>query len=93
MNQNTPATEDGGKLFTLATKTRPPHLWGPEKMVCAPLIQKEKACLHCSLVRITVLQGNPHREYRWGNGPQFERDIEPDCMPSVEHQQQPEAAQ
>lgn len=91
--------DDGGKLFTLATKTKPPpspHVWGAQARVAATEAlsgheQMEWHCQRCSLVRITVMppQGDARREWRWaGSRSQFIDVVTPECIPTIEVQAQ-----
>ena len=70
-------------MFKLATTPRPE----PHKFPRAVVVrtghneQHERTCPNCRLVRITVITatGDVRREYRWGEGLQFEQDYEPEC--------------
>lgn len=79
---------DGGQVLALATKAKrpsPPHKFASPRSVpaCETISgfeQIERACITCGLVRITVMQGEGYRAYRWGNAPfQFDDGVEPEC--------------
>lgn len=92
-----PSTE-GGKLFELATKVKPPpklHVFGPTRVIPAAdaddgLERHERWCAVCQLVRITVFppawSKTPAawREYREGSTkPSFLSDREPECTGEI----------
>lgn len=70
-------------MFKLATMPKPqPHRFGlASRGKLGSREQHERSCPNCGLVRITVItsRGEVRREYRWGDGPQFEMDHEPFC--------------
>ncbi len=73
-------------LFKQVTCLPPPkHAFGP--IIDVPATddrpqQKERTCLVCGIVRITVLEGEGRREWRWpGMSAQVADDFRPECVP------------
>jgi hypothetical protein len=76
-----------GYVVHLPPPKHQPHMLGPEVTVPADLsptghAQKEKTCLRCGAVRVTVLPKDEDARREWrlsADGPQLEWQAAPEC--------------